>query len=57
MEVYFLTFEHSELECVVHPQVMHGVYKGWLLFSGLDYWTDIFLVFTHVAVSLIDYHW
>ena len=19
----------------------------WLLFSGLDYWTDIFLVFTH----------
>ena len=26
----------------------------WLLFGGLDYWTEIFLVFTHVVVSLID---
>ena len=29
----------------------------WFLFSGLDYWTDIFLVSTHVVVSLIDFHW
>ena len=26
---------------------------GQSLFSGLEYWTDIFLVFVHVVVSLI----
>jgi len=24
--------------------------------SGLDYWSEILLVFTHVVVSLIDSH-
>jgi len=24
--------------------------------TGLEYWTDIFLVFTHAMVSLIDSH-
>jgi len=38
-----------------HVRVHH--FLRWLLFSGLDYWTDIFLVFTHVVVSLIDSHW
>jgi len=26
-------------------------------FTGLDYWTYIFLVFTHVVVDLIDSCW
>jgi len=26
-------------------------------FTGLDYWTDIFLVFMHVVVALIDPYW
>jgi len=25
--------------------------------TGLDYWTDMFLVFTHVVVGLIESHW
>jgi len=38
-----------------------GVYIHWTGLldwnTGLDYWTDIFLVFTHVVVGLIDFHW
>ena len=36
---------------VSHPYI--GVYIRVLLFSGLDYWTDIFLVFVHSVVGFI----
>jgi len=29
------------------------VLNKWLLFSGLDYWTHIFLVFTHSVVTYV----
>ena len=32
------------------------VAKWWLLFTGLDYWTDMLSIFTNVVVSLIDSH-
>jgi len=49
---------------LVHMPITNGIVQLQLLlkkrvytFTGLDYWTDIFLVFTHVVVGLIDFHW
>ena len=44
----------------LHFMPIEGVYFHWTRLldwnTGLDYWTDIFLVFTHVVVGLIDFH-
>ena len=37
----------------IQPGCIHSL--DWKI--GLDYWTDIFLVFTHAVVGLIDFHW
>ena len=44
-------------------KLAYSLLVGVYTFTGLDYWTgtldwtDIFLVFTHVVVGLIDFHW
>jgi len=49
--IYFGTFEKNYvLLSFCNCLIGYGVYP----FTGLDYWTDIFLVFTLAVVGLID---
>jgi len=47
----------QQLHDLATEEIYNSASSGMHLLTGLDYWTDIFLAFTHVVVVLIDSCW
>ena len=56
MEIYGINEVTNVSQGHTPPMVVYNHWTGLLDWNtGLDYWTDIFLVFTHVEVGLMHF--